>query len=428
MGPAGIGMAMSLGSFGKSSNTVCFERGSHINSTDCYLPTDINCTCTKTCNIISGIGGASTLSNGKLSNYPAGSGLLDFFDSEQQLRELLDNTIHDMENYISINRVEIDTTTISAAESYFKEKGIIYKYYDVYEFNGNDYKEYVQNIVQKLKQEGLSLYENAEITSISRDTIANCFCVKAKTMTGEECYYIHNLILATGALDIENNISTAILEDISHSFEIGVRIEAPSNAFGNILLSHGDLKLKAHNGRTYCVTQHGSVISYRTGGLHFLEGSCDPTMFTDYSNLAVLIKTDELKQVADFINIFHKKYNGIPIKQRYVDYICQKVSPGKTECSLTGALCGNINDLLPHSINTCIRQFIDDVIIDAMGVSSNAITILAPELKIVNRLELDSDFKYNTNLYIIGAATGRFRGILQAMCSGIRCGQLITRR
>lgn len=78
MGPAGIGMATSLHGTSTIKNTVCFERGSYNANINCPALTQNVCCYLDACSIISGIGGASTLSSGKISDFPAGSGLIDF--------------------------------------------------------------------------------------------------------------------------------------------------------------------------------------------------------------------------------------------------------------------------------------------------------------------------------------------------------------
>ena len=57
----------------------------------------------------------------------------------------------------------------------------------------------------------------------------------------------------------------------------------------------------------------------------------------------------------------------------------------------------------------------------------NHITLVAPELKILRNLQMDKNFEIDSNLFVIGAVTGKFRGILQSFCSGTRCGQLLDR-
>ena len=63
-----------------------------------------------------------------------------------------------------------------------------------------------------------------------------------------------------------------------------------------------------------------------------------------------------------------------------------------------------------------------------MNVPKEAVVLVAPELKVLRNLTLHNNFELNNNLYVIGAATGKFRGILQSYCSGIRCGKLLLER
>lgn len=91
------------------------------------------------------------------------------------------------------------------------------------------------------------------------------------------------------------------------------------------------------------------------------------------------------------------------------------------------AVCEDINSLFPVDINNAIKDFIKEVLVSAMDVSEDVITLVAPELKILRNLQINRNFELYNRLFIIGAATGKFRGILQSLCSGIRCGQLLIK-
>lgn len=426
MGPAGIGLAMSLQGTSKIKNTICFERGSYVDNLNCTAFTHNKCCHSKTCNIITGIGGASTLSSGKISNFPAGSGLVDFFDSEQQLRELLDEIIAFLVKSIKLKKIEIDADVTKSAKLFFMEKNINYKYYDVYEFNGSNYRNFIHKTVQSLRAEGLQLYTNAEVIDVNRNSDTSYFRIKVRTPEGQSLFFVRNLILATGALNIQDKLIDQVVGQVNNSFEIGVRVEAPSYAFRNVLLTHGDLKLKFGAGRTYCVTTNGKIIAYQTGKLHFLEGCVDTSVLTGYTNLAVLIKCYDDKDVLKFINQYREQFNGIPVKQRFVDYAKGQISTGDIITTLNLVSCGDINHLFPADINNTIKDFIKEVVINAMGVSEDTITLVAPELKLLRNLQINRNFELSDKLFIIGAATGKFRGILQSLCSGIRCGQLLV--
>ena len=426
MGPAGIGMAMSLRNTSVIKSTICFERGNNISGINCPALTKNEYCCLGTCSIISGIGGASTLSSGKISDFPAGSGLVDFFDSEWQLRELLSKVISLLTNKIALKKIEIDAEIKKRAKAFYKQRNIDYKYYDVYEFDGNKYRNFVQETVQELRNEGLQLFDNTEVINIIREPDTLHFCIKVKTPDGERLFFVRNLVLATGALDIQERLIDNLLKPTTNYFELGVRVEACSSAFGNTLSTHGDLKLKFGRGRTYCVTANGRIIAYQTGGVHFLEGSMDYSASIDYTNLAVLIKCDD-RTFGDFITQYREKYNGLPIKQKLVDYLNGQISNESVKSTLTSAICGDINTLFPMDINNAIKEFISSVLVGGMNIPEDAITLVAPEAKILRNLQIAENFELDNNIFVIGAATGKFRGILQSLCSGIRCGQLLIR-
>lgn len=302
-----------------------------------------------------------------------------------------------------------------------------YKYYDVYEFDGKSYRSFIQRTVQELMDEGLQLFDNAEVLDVHRDPHTSYFCINVRTPDGEKQFFVQKLVVAIGALDIRDKLIEKTVGLVSNCFEIGVRIEAPNSAFGNILSTHGDLKLKHGAGRTYCVTADGKIIAYQTDGVRFLEGCMESSVSTGYTNLAVLIKCNDESSVCEFINRYRKDFNGRPIKQKLVDYANGQISDEEIDTTLASAVRGDINSLFSTDINNAIKEFINDVLVEAMGISEDSITLVAPELKILRNLQMDKNFEIDSNLFVIGAVTGKFRGILQSFCSGTRCGQLLDR-
>ena len=327
MGPAGIGMAASLHNTDMIKSTVCFERGSFFSNGRCAALLNNDCCSTDSCSIISGIGGASVCSSGKISDYPAGSGLVKFFDSEQQLKDLFNKVVPYLSKKINLNKVEIDGETIKNAESFYFEKDITYKYYDVYEFDAGNYRNFISETIQQLKEEGLQIFDNTEVVDISYSHSPLYYSIKVKSFDGKTTTFrIRNLVLATGALDLQDVLIEKIGKQTSKHYEIGVRIEAPTNAFGKMLLTHGDIKLKQGIGRTYCVTVDGKIIVYQTAKMLFLEGFMEPSKPTGFTNLAVLIKSDAEKDIYDFLNSYCNEYSGYPIKQKLIDYMNERIS------------------------------------------------------------------------------------------------------
>lgn len=428
MGPAGIGMAMSLRDTSKIMNTVCFERGNYSGGINCSVLLQKECHYSKVCGVISGVGGASTLSSGKISNFPAGSGLVEFFDSEDHLIDNLDNIIIPyLTDKIGLKKVKIDAKRKEYAKLFYKQRGILYKYYDVYEFDGESYRNFIQETVEELRNDGLQIFEDSEVLDINHDPNTLCFSINVRTPDGEKLFYVRKLVLATGALDIQDRLVEKLIGKTADAYEIGLRIETPSSAFGNILSTHGDMKLKFDAGRTFCVTVDGIIIAYHTDGMFFLEGCMEQSLPTAYTNLAVLIKCNDKEVLYDFINRYRSEFNGTPVKQKFEDYINGENSDEELYTTLSLAICGNINNLFPTDINNAIKRFIKHVLVETMGISEHAISLVAPELKILRNLQIANNFELGRGLYIIGSATGKFRGILQSFCSGIRCGQLLSK-
>ena len=427
MGPAGLGAVIGLQQTTSLESVICFERGNRNSKPNCPALRKENCCYSQKCDIITGIGGASTVSSGKMSCYPAGSGLKDFFNSEQELISTFNDAVTYFSNNVGLKKVAVTDETISEAEAFYKRKGIEYKYYDVYEFDGEKYREFVHRTMQGLLNKGLHLIDNANVLDIKRDLTTKLFTVKVQRDAIEEVYVVKNLVLATGALDIQDKLFSETIRSKDLSVEVGVRIEVPSEFVKDLISTHGDLKLKLNQGRTYCVTVDGTIITYQTGGVHFLEGCMDASGSSEFTNMAVLIKYDAAVLDSMLMN-YRTLHNGVPVVQSYLDYISGKVSDPALFVTLNSYTIGDINSLFPIELNKAIKGFIESVIIDAMGIPEDRIVLAAPELKILRQLKLNREFELLDGLYVIGAATGKFRGILQGFISGVRCGEILARR
>ena len=157
-----------------------------------------------------------------------------------------------------------------------------------------------------------------------------------------------------------------------------------------------------------------------------MEGCVEPTELTNYTNLAVLVKCNGDREIHDFIIRYRKEFRGLPIKQQLMDYMDKNASCNSIDTTLASAVWGDINSLLSTPVNNSIKFFIRNVLIDAMGIPKEKTVVVAPELKILRNLKIAGNFSLDRNLYVVGAATGKFRGILQSFCSGLRCGRLLT--
>ena len=427
MGPAGIGVAMKLSECGLAANTICFEQGDSEDNSSCTCDDQGNCCGKDSCLVISGIGGASNFSSGKLSIFPAGSGLVNYYGSDKELIVALNRAIKTLNKSISLQKIDISTEQKEQAKIYFKNKGFDYKYYDVYEFHGAEYQKFIAETIDQMNRQGLTICQDSRVTEIENDSQPGYHLVRYISNDQEQCVLVHNLVIATGALNIYDQLLAEIENPVKNRYEIGVRIEAPSEEFRDVFTTHGDLKLKKANGRTYCVTESGTVITYRSEGYLFLEGCKPLDSKTGFTNLAVLVRRDNIDEFDSFLRNYKTINDGIPVKQMYLDYINNTVTRKTVISTCNAAHVGNINSLFPQAINDEIKDFLQKTV-DVLNLPSEKLTIIAPELKLLRAVETTKDFEINSNLFVVGAATGKFRGILQSLCSGIKCGEILSGR
>lgn len=428
LGPAGIGVLSTLGE-DVLKNSICFEKGDTNTTCTCY--TNSECSRCDQCSIVSGVGGASRFSCGKVSNFPAGTGLLPFWNSQEgALKNCLNSQIDILKEELALRKVDVSVEDQTKAKMFFKTNDIIYKYYDVYEFKKDRYISYLSKIVYEAQARGLQIDYNTEVINIEKSVYQNqnVYLVTINDKGGISNHYAKKVIVATGNINsnckLMQNLTSKILQT---SYELGIRITVPTEKIANILDCHGDLKLKYKDGRTYCVSKNGFIISYSVNGALFLEGYTDSTESSKFTNLAIIIKCDDLNALNVFKEKYTKVYNGIPIKQAYNDYINNKLSDVNFSEKYIPVQQGNIKDIFADEINNDIIDFIESVLIKTVGVNRDDIIIYAPELKETIKFNINNDFQIDDNLYVVGAATGSFRGILQSMCSGIHCANSLRR-
>lgn len=428
MGPAGVGVLKSIQDNPIIAKTICFESGATIGGKSCVAIKNNPCCDSTFCHIISGIGGASNLSSGKISCFPAGSGLVRFFDSEEQMEKTMNQIIEELNEKVRLEKVNVDAAVVSESTDYYKSNNITYKYYDVYEFDGENYCQYLCDSVKALSERGLQVHTNSEILEISYNSTNRHYDITALEHGKSITYTAQSVVLATGMNRLNEKIIPTLADLEKASYEIGVRVEAKSDCFDIPFSTHGDLKLKYKSGRTYCATKDGAILAYRTDGLSLLEGYVDSRKKTTYSNLAVLIERCDSEELDIFLRNYKHNFDGIPIKQKYTEYLDNQSHPENIFTTLDMARKGNINQLFSAEVNTTLIQFIEHVLIKTMHIDRKDIVVVAPELKVKKQFNLSDTFEIMPNAYIVGAATGEFRGILQSLCSGVRCGQFILRR
>jgi len=86
---------------------------------------------------------------------------------------------------------------------------------------------------------------------------------------------------------------------------------------------------------------------------------------------------------------------------------------------------GDINQCFPNHLSAKIRKAVIYFTSRLLPKDSwEIVNVFAPEIDYGSlSFPIKSDFSIAKRMYLIGDCTGRFRGLLQAFCSGIICAE-----
>ena len=436
LGPAGIGAALTLAKSNRATRVLCLDAGNRPNMRSCSVVHDNYCEKEEPCQLVSGFGGCSLLSGGKVSAFPAGSALANILGSKALAERATSKAIDLFGSYVSLKKPKIGSADIRAATDLYKELGFEYKYYDAYVYSQGELREAYERIFGELKSSGMSLLLNTKLIEVDR--VEDGYKLTARR--GDERLSISTkyVVLGLGRLGrtfLKSLNAKLNLDGKVNHLDVGVRLEFPKDICPDLTKYHNDLKLLFDSARTFCVCSNGKVAPYLLEDVFFTEGYYNPGYRGGFTNLGVMIRLRPSKENETILEEIKKRFrsvsNGKPIRQMLLDYLdsdAQSSRPAKSsKSSISFWVQRNINQCFPQPISQKIREA---VYYFASGLLPKdrwgEVNVFAPEVDYGHlRFPINSDFSIIPGMYLIGDCTGRFRGILQAFCSGIICGESI---
>lgn len=433
LGPAGIGAALTFSNSCLSSRVLCLDAG---RSLDRFCPVLQNSSCNNEdlCSMISGLGGSSLLGGHKFSTFPAGSELVTIMGSSDLANEKLMYALNILKNHLSLRQPEIPNNDIDEAKIFFEKLGFEFRYYDSYICNQEDIQKAYNTIFSKILSKGISIITNMEVIDITSNDSG--FMLVTKQNNHKITITTKYLILGIGRFG--RNLLRSLNRNWSlggreNHLEVGVRLEFPTELLPDITKYHKDLKLLFNNARTFCVCKDGKLAPYRFGGIFLVDGYYNPVYTTGFTNLAIMIRLKPSDQNEAIFNEINKRVirigKGKPVRQILTDYLEleNNYSYEYSRSSISFWEWGNINHCFPRPLSTEIKDAVYYFISRLIPKTQwEKISIFAPAIEYSwPSFPIKSDFSIIPNLYLIGDCTGRFRGILQAFCSGIVCAESI---
>jgi len=434
LGPSGLGAALTLSKSGMASELICLDQGGSSNNRICSIPLSGMCKRETLCQMICGFGGSSLLSGGKVSAFPAGSGLAAILDdgckADRQVKEAI-NVLH---SFMPLEEPDMEQVKIDTARALFEKMGFVYKYFDVYQFDHEELKKAYESIHSQLQSAGVSMWLNANLVHVDQEE--HGFTLKVRQGGKELVILTENLILGLGRSGqsmLEQMNAQLELGRKGGQLDVGVRLEFPTHLVPPATWYHGDLKLLFKNARTFCVCKDGSIAPYVIDGVFFTEGHSSPRNSSGFTNLGIITRFEPssrnrmlLKEIRDRAI---QQRGGKLICQRLTEYLNRTRTITKINTSERNSdsfwVWGDINNSFPESISTDVREA---VLYFAGRLLPRQhweeVNVFAPEIDYAGiSFPVKSNFSIRPGLYIIGDCIGQFRGIAQAFCSGIICAE-----
>ncbi len=436
LGPAGIGTTNTLSYSKLASSTLCLDVGKHPSNRSCPVLQNKRCMKCNPCEMISGFGGCSLLGGGKISDFPAGRKIINILGLYDMGRKRLLEGLNFFDNYLALQKPNITSNDIKIASDLFKNLGFDYKYYDAYIYDQEKLRMAYQKLFSQMRSAGMSILLNTELTRI--DCEEDGFELVAKRDKESITIFTKYLVLGVGRLGRSMLKSLNAKLDLGgkeNHLDVGVRLEFPTDLYLDITKYHNDLKLLFNEARTFCVCKDGRIALYLLEDMFFTEGHYNLNDKSGFTNLGILIRLkrsrrnetifDEIKQRLRQIN------NGKPVCMMLADYLGLSANnhdfSKRFDSSLSFWVQGDVNQCFPQPISTKIKEATYYFASRLLPKDRwDEVNIFAPEVD-YNGLSfpVNSDFSIIPRLYLIGDCTGRFRGILQAFCSGSICAESI---
>lgn len=440
-GPSGLFCAHELVK-AKNIKVAIVDIGKPYNMKFCPLKKTKKCAHCLLCSTLTGGGGSAFFHSGKLSFYPAGSGLKRVLINDADCIDIYAR-VKGIFNEYGITLENQDNLVKDLFEQY-ESDGIKIKYYQSNPVSEYDFEKFANQYLEEILDKA-TLYFETEVTNLIHDVTWE---IKAKYKNREIVFEADNVVIAVGEYgfqwwyELSNKLG---VKKVAANVDIGVRIECPSELMSNIWPFHKDVKAKvtAPDGsevRTYCVLKNGQSIYCNHHNFIVLDGISDPSSniagITIFNRISpTLINSSKtIPYAIDYLISFYKNHKepifmdmGMFLNDEKSSIKSTRVIPSSSLLSLEYT---NINNCLPDFIRKNIAYGIHsfEKIIPGLSNSSNLVLMPVVDnfwdmINVSKNMESSID-----SLYVIGDATGIMRGIMQACVSGILCADGIASR
>lgn len=450
-GPAGLFAAYELVEKNKKIKVAIIDKGQRAESRICPMKLNggkcVNC---KTCQILSGYGGAGTFSDGKLNFIPKlGKSDLFKYMSQSEANKLIDDTEKifnrfnmDSDIYPSnmdeANEIKKEVAKTGARLLIIKQKHL-----------GSDkLPTYIKNFTDYLENKGVDIYEMSNVVDIISKKVNEHEII----IENKDSVIAEKVIIApgrTGAKWVQELADKYNISYTSQSIEIGVRVEVRKEILEDITNVIYDptifIKTDTYTDeiRTFCTNPGGFVAKENYYGFICVNGHSLKDIKSNNSNFAFISKVGLTEPVTNtrlygesIARIANTLGDGKPIIQTLRDLKkgrrseWKRINKGFIEPTLKDCVAGDLSLVLPHRIITNILEGLEKLDKIIPGVNNDETLLYGPEIKFFsNEIDTNNKFKLNDyDIYFIGDGAGKAGNIVTASATGLVAARDILER
>lgn len=358
--------------------------------------------------VLIGIGGAGTLSGGKLCFPPASSGIWDKTSHLMSEFQLFHSKLSTSFNSL----LTVPLTTGDSLNSVMPQKC-----YNTELVLQDSMHLFIEDQVKQLRNDGVVIRSRCRVDKVLSGN--DNYKILFENENGESEELITNyVIVATGRTSVPF-LKNLFALDRYHQPDLGIRlsIDAAQPAFSKV---GADTKIKQminhYLVRTFCVCCGGDSIKTSTRGLTHYDGHFTDKI-TDITNLGILARSP--------------RYSGTTVTEHYLRSMQKYVDH---EISLRDFM--NYHSVIAkgspyQELFEAIAAFAENLYKNAFIIqNADEIPVMIPAVDHTNpMIATDHYFESNLeNVFVIGDAAGVSRGFVQSMWSGYCAAERITEK
>jgi len=426
-------------------NVLVIDRGRDINERRCPMEEIGKCAECKQCDVMCGVGGAGTFSDGTLNLRPDIGGDLAAITGENPAAWALVDYVDSLflkygapEQLYTADGAQVEKLKRGAASV-----GVHFIEIPQRHMGSDNAPRIIENFENDLKSRGTEFRLNAQVRDL---LIEHDNCNGVMLEHGEKLFSRYTL-LCPGRIGGEwvNTLVKRHGIDAKHgAIDIGVRVEVPSIIMDPITEINHDPKFHIRTKRyddfvrTFCTNEHGFVVKERYEGFIGTNGHSLKSQRSENTNFAFLVRT-ELTEPLEDTTRYGKSVSklattiggGNPILQRMGDLrrgqrsTWNRIRRNPVKNTLHDVTPGDISMAMPHRIVMDIIEGLEKLNEVIPGVASDSTLLYAPEVKFY-AMELQVSRELATSikgLYAAGDGTGLSRDIINASATGVIAGR-----